>query len=236
MSIATLKRKTETKYNNMSVNMQQFSLNGGYRNQGYVGQTSLSRSLPRTLMRGVTARGHGGCCGTYKITPIVQSATTSTNNNQIMKSSVLDYDGMIAKKYRWIRRPYPHVSVKPDVNHHLGNESQYVIYKRQKTLSIASNRALNAECGLNTSKIFDRSQCKTVPRMFRSRLNTPQSFNASTCRLGTVKNIANDLKNPQSERITVLHSTCVSENDKEFIALGQKNTFAEPLPGPSKSY
>ena len=50
MSIATLKRKTQTKYNNMSVGSTQgFSLNGGFRNQGYVGQTSLSRSLSRTL-------------------------------------------------------------------------------------------------------------------------------------------------------------------------------------------
>ena len=65
MSIATLKRKTQTKYNNMSVGQSGFSINGTHRNQGYVGQTSLSRSLPRTLMRGNTVRGHGGCCGTF---------------------------------------------------------------------------------------------------------------------------------------------------------------------------
>ena len=61
MSIATLKRKSQTKYNNMSVGQPFFSLNGTHRNQGYVGQTSLSRSLPRTLMRGNVVRGHGGC-------------------------------------------------------------------------------------------------------------------------------------------------------------------------------
>ena len=52
MSIATLKRKTEAKYNNVSVNVPQFSINGGYRNQGWVGQTTLSRSLPKTPMVG----------------------------------------------------------------------------------------------------------------------------------------------------------------------------------------
>ena len=61
MSIATLKRKTQAKYNNMSVgNTHGFSINGTHRNQGYVGQTSLSRSLPRTLMKGNAVRGHGG--------------------------------------------------------------------------------------------------------------------------------------------------------------------------------
>ena len=52
MSIVALKRKTNTQYNNMSANRKGFSLNGTHRSQGYVGQTVLSRSLPRTLMRG----------------------------------------------------------------------------------------------------------------------------------------------------------------------------------------
>jgi len=43
MSIATLKRKTMTEYNRMSVGYTNFSLNGTRRNQGYVGQTMLSR-------------------------------------------------------------------------------------------------------------------------------------------------------------------------------------------------
>ena len=45
MSLATLKKKTEAKYKNLSVGLPQFSINGSLRNQGYVGQTSLSRSL-----------------------------------------------------------------------------------------------------------------------------------------------------------------------------------------------
>ena len=45
MSIATLKRKTQTKYNNMSVGLNGFSIVGTHRNQGYVGQPSLTRSI-----------------------------------------------------------------------------------------------------------------------------------------------------------------------------------------------
>jgi hypothetical protein len=100
MSVATLKRKTFAKYNNSSVNSKNgFSLNGTHRNQGYVGQTSLSRSLPRTLMKGNTARGHGGCCGTYKSYPIIQSCVTSTEDNSVVKSSVISTKGLISTRY-----------------------------------------------------------------------------------------------------------------------------------------
>ena len=43
MSIVTLKKKTGSVYKNMSANQSQFSLQGGYRNQGYVGQSIQSR-------------------------------------------------------------------------------------------------------------------------------------------------------------------------------------------------
>ena len=78
MSIVTLKKKTQTKYNNMSVGLQQFSLNGTHRNQGYVGQTMLSRSLPRTLAKGNTLKGHGGTNGHFIQYPSILSAVTST--------------------------------------------------------------------------------------------------------------------------------------------------------------
>ena len=100
MSIVTLKRKTAAKYNNSSVNSKEvFSLNGCYRNQGYVGQTSLSRSLPRTLMKGNTVRGHGGCCVTYRISPIVQSGVISTEDHSVIKSSVINTNGMIENRF-----------------------------------------------------------------------------------------------------------------------------------------
>ena len=99
MSIATLKRKSLVKYNNMSVGSPNgFSLNGTHRNQGYIGQTSLSRHLSRTLMKGSTVRGGGGCCGTYYQPGIVQSAVTSLEDSTVVKTSVLGTKGMIDTK------------------------------------------------------------------------------------------------------------------------------------------
>ena len=94
MSIATLKRKTESMYNNVSVGAARFSLNGTHRTQGYVGQTSLSRHLQRTPMKGNVIRGNGGCCGTYRIFPVitsgVQSAIDCLNDPRVVKKSVVN--------------------------------------------------------------------------------------------------------------------------------------------------
>ena len=98
MSIVALKRKTAAKYNNSSVNVPQFSINGGYRNQGWVGQTSLSRSLIKTPYRGDTPRGHGGCCGTYKVS-VVCPREPCTNNNAVIKKSSVSTDGMLDTKF-----------------------------------------------------------------------------------------------------------------------------------------
>ena len=83
MSIAVLKRKTQTKYNNMSVNNDTFSLNGTMRNQGYVGQTSLSRTIVRPLRNGTALRGHGGNNRTGRETVLKQSDIFSLEDNSV---------------------------------------------------------------------------------------------------------------------------------------------------------
>lgn len=117
MSIATLKRKTQAKYNNSSVGQNNFSLNGTHRSQGWVGQSMLSRSLPSTPMKGTTPKGNGGCCGTYNTKQgIIQSGVSSLNDNNVVKVSVIDNKGMLEEKntpYRNYLMPYPYVSSTP---------------------------------------------------------------------------------------------------------------------------
>jgi len=131
MSIATLKKKTQARYTNqMSIGYSGFSLNGTHRSQGYVGQTSLSRSLPRTLAKGPTLKGHGGCCGKYPTNPPILSAVNSTEDISVVKTSVLNTRGMLDTKYRWIRRPQPfsRVGIKEVDN------SDYINYIKRKTI------------------------------------------------------------------------------------------------------
>ena len=131
MSIATLKRKTFAKYNNSSVNTGEgFSLNGTHRNQGYVGQTSLSRSLPRTPMKGNVLRGRGGCCGTYNIRPVIQSGVTSTEDNRFIKSSVLSNKGMLQRRLSC----NPCNVVKPDSGLNANTQGELISRKQKECL------------------------------------------------------------------------------------------------------
>jgi len=161
MSIATLKRKTESMYKNVSVGTAQFSLNGTRRTQGYVGQTSLSRHLQRTPMKGNVIRGHGGCCGTYRIFPVitsgVQSAIDCLNNPHVVKTSVVNTHGMLEKKYvvdpasmttgspcdcYWTKNNV----VKPDSNQRL-QQSDYINLLGKQTLNAVVCQSRNASIG-----------------------------------------------------------------------------------------
>jgi hypothetical protein len=240
MSIATLKRKTQTKYNNMSVSQPQFSLNGGYRNQGYIGQSTQSRFTSRTLMVGTAIRGHGGGCGRYIFTksragmcgrfpilPIVTSSVYSTENNRVIKRSVLDNDGRIATRYRWIRRPQPDATVKPDVNQGLNIQSNYVNYKKNLAINATSTVARNNLCGPRAEPAIDRTVCRANPLMFRSRLNTPQSFNRTNCTLANKINRSNLFKNnilQQSDYIERKSNGCVQANDQKFLRFRRMTT------------
>jgi len=117
-----------------------FSLNGTRRSQGYIGQTSLSRSFPRTPMKGITPKGYGGCCGKYLVKPIIQSAVTSLNDPTKVKKSVLNNNGMILTTYRWIRRPQPFSSTKPDNNANCNSQSDYIPVLRNKEKWNISNK------------------------------------------------------------------------------------------------
>lgn len=172
MSIVTLKRKTNAKYNNMSVNQSSFSLNGTHRSQGYVGQTMLSRSLPRTLMRGNTERGHGGCCGTY---PKVHINTEGSglgsnllNDPTVVKSSVLDTNGMIMSKYRWIRRPAPFTSVK------------LTRYESNQYIDRLKRKEINEQCSITKDAVETNTQCCPFMKRYYQDYNSVSRKNVLT--------------------------------------------------------
>lgn len=202
MSIVTLKKKAAAKYNNSSVNSSTgFSLNGGYRNQGYVGQTSLSRSLPRTLMSGIAYKGYGGCCGKFPIQSPVSSSVLSTEDHNVIKKSSLTNTGMIASHYRWINRPDPFTSVKPaTINQN--NQQQYIEYVHRKNLIDPTG-----PCAITTKRV--NGTCDYVSKP--STLNAcPQNFNEEAKYIKssdyieslTQLAITNDLKDFKITKIT----------------------------------
>jgi hypothetical protein len=105
MSLATLKRKTAAKYNNMSVGQPNFSLNGTHRSQGYVGQNLRSESCM--------------LC-TNDITVIKPSVGGSSNHIQ-------------AKHFQSTRNGVN--SVKPDSNHIQNSQHTYIENIRKTTIN-----------------------------------------------------------------------------------------------------
>lgn len=141
MSIATLKKKTQTLHNNMSAGHAGFSINGTTRSSGYVGQDMLGRTLVRSLSdRNGTLKGHGGCCGKYPINEIKTTPEMAPlNDNNVVKSSSLGNNGMLMKRHRWIRRPQPYTTWKPSDCANISNQSYYIEYVARKAMDGSCN-------------------------------------------------------------------------------------------------
>jgi hypothetical protein len=212
MSIVTLKRKTATKYNNMSVNsMDGFSLNGTHRSQGWVGQNVISRSLPRTTMK-----SHGGCNGTFSFQPVILSGVNSTEDINVVKTSSLGTRGLIDTKYRWIRRPFPFASVKPDATLNINDQSSYVTSLAKETIKMSD------DCQEINTTHFKGCGGACYPQIFRS-LSSPGNLPKS---LQHTKPPFTALS--QSEYLSKKQNPCQA-NDVFTIPsdgpLGMKNNF-----------
>jgi hypothetical protein len=128
MSIATLKRKTVGGGNPRldpisGVGTKGFSLNGGCRNIGAVGQFRMVSNVTRTPFRGTLPMGHGGFNGEYYKKPS-NSGSCSTNDDSIIKHSSLTTAGLIDEKYKWTKSQYPRYWVKDDDNSYRQTKTQ----------------------------------------------------------------------------------------------------------------
>lgn len=241
MSEATLKKKTRTQYRNISVGSKNggFSLNGTRRSQGYVGQTMLGRHFPRTPMRGNVARGSGGCCGKYYMGTIVQSGVpfptgingnSANNNPQVVKSSVINNNGLIMTKYKWIRRPQPYASVKQNAL----NDDAKIYYPKAITISQSAYIHKKSSTLIkNLLKCNDTSICKPNSNACRSRpfgsvIHYPRAWSSVTKTAGS-KNVKLGPIS-QYEFISALTGNC-SKITKNMIKVSRA-----PLPGPPASY
>jgi hypothetical protein len=140
MSIHLLKRKTDAVRKTLSTGQPVFSLTGGHRNQGYVGQDLRGRSLVRSLYRNGALKNHGGCCGQLPENGIVRSPDLMcVNDADVVKASTVSTHGMLMQKHRWLRRPAPYATVKPDDGRHLGEQGLYINIKARRALLAADN-------------------------------------------------------------------------------------------------
>jgi hypothetical protein len=119
-----------------------FSINGGRRNVGYVGQ-SMAMGKNGTSFKGVNPVGHGGHLGQYhQGEPVYNSARVNTLGNQYMyiKPSVLSTYGMLRKRYRWAYN---------------GVNPNYWV----KNVGGSANLSDNYSSGLYTTNLGTKSDC-----------------------------------------------------------------------------
>ena len=124
-----------------------FSINGGRRNQGYVGQ-SMAMSKSGTPFRGLhPCWGSGAVRNTYiKAQPLLVSPLVKAVNRgsqyEFIKPSVLSTDGMLEKKYMWINNgQYPNYWVQPVYgNSNLSDNASQWLYIQNKA---AANVCVN---------------------------------------------------------------------------------------------
>jgi hypothetical protein len=103
MSIVTLKKKSRRFQVPISgLGNNGFSLNGGTRNYGRVGQTNFGRSVTGTPFRGTEPRGHGGSNGNYVVKISAPGELCIANDASIIKKTVKNNLGHI---YSTIKYP-----------------------------------------------------------------------------------------------------------------------------------
>lgn len=158
MSIVTLKKKSRHNRRISPISgrgKDGFSLNGGYRNIGAVGQFRLISNTTRTPFRGTEPMGNGGSGGQYYNKPL-NSGSCCTNDNRIIKKSSLNTAGMIDTKYKWTKGTYPNYWVQEDDNSYRITRDQ-ATYIRNLTQKVGSSVFTNVQNNGNCSPISDVS-------------------------------------------------------------------------------
>lgn len=196
MSIVALKRKSAA-IKNQSTGRSQFSINGTTRNQGYIGQTLQSRHLIHTPHRGSVAKDYSGCCNDFDIPP---SELTHLEDSTVVKTSVLSYKGMIAKRLLGTTFNV----VKPDNSHNGSDQGSYIDRLKRKSLKQIEDYCPEPE---DPQPIRDDA-CRLLRTLKGARIFSKPK---------TVCNIAKKVgADTHEERVAKLNKLCVA-NDVSYI-------------------
>jgi hypothetical protein len=193
MSIVVLKKKSRHNPRFAPVSgrgKDGFSLNGGYRNIGSVGQFRMISNTTRTPFKGTVAKGNGGNGGKYYNNPL-NSGSCCTNDVSIIKKSSKNTAGMIDTKYQWTKGTYPNYWVQED-------DGSYNITRDQSTYILKLTQKIGGAVG-----------CKTLTEEEKNKIKSCSSNTACSYHIGGKKIIRmpysknyNMLATSQSEYIT----------------------------------
>ena len=224
MSLVALKRKTAA-MQNLSSGQKGFSINGTHRSQGYIGQTSLSRSLINTPHGQTGApEGYGGCCGDFSTTTNIRASETfSLEDENVVKKSVLSNTGMLSNRNRWLKRSAPYTSTKLTAGW-TNAQGDYIAYLKKKA----------AKCDpTQTDKLLNEKEVNSVATSKCTTTNITRKDGAPVFNKTTVctftKPVSDYTSLSQGEHIFKLHDKCADQDDVVFSIVS--NTRRSPLIG-----
>ena len=224
MSLVALKRKVAA-MQNLSTGQKGFSINGTHRSQGYVGQTSLSRSIIHTPHGQTGAfQGYGGCCGKFDTTTNIRASETfSLEDENVVKKSVLSTSGMLANRNKWLKRSAPYTSTKLTSGWTNG-QGDYIAYLKKKA----------AKCDpRQPEKLIDTKEINSVATNKCSSTTITRKGGASIFKRSTVctftKPVSDYTAISQGEHVFKIHDKCADQDDVEFKIVS--NTRRTPLIG-----
>ena len=224
MSLVALKRKTAA-MKNLSSGQKGFSINGTHRSQGYIGQTSLSRSLINTPHgRTGAPEGYGGCCGDFSTTTNIRASETfSLEDENVVKKSVLSSTGMLSNRNRWLKRSAPYTSTKLTAGWTNG-QGDYIAYLKKKAAKCDPTQA---------DKLLDEKEVNSVATSKCTTTNITRKDGAPVFNKTTVctftKPVSDYTSLSQGEHIFKLHDKCADQDDVVFSIVS--NTRRVPLIG-----
>lgn len=215
MSLQTLKKKSRNNRRFAPISgrgINGFSLNGGYRNIGAVGQFRMISNTTRTPYKGPVAKGNGGKNGKYYKTSNqgggLNSGSCCTNDNLIIKKSSLNNAGMIDTKYKWINGTYPNFWVQEDDSQSRSGTRDQSIYIQNLTKKYGSCVFTNVQSSGNCGTTTD-----TDPYIYSCSGNS----NACSYYIGTKKYIrmpyAKNFNQPAMSQGQYIRTGGVSKNN-----------------------
>lgn len=224
MSLVALKRKTAA-MQNLSTGQKGFSINGTHRSQGYIGQTSLSRSLINTPHGQTGApEGHGGCCGDFSTTSNIRASETfSLEDENVVKKSVLSTAGMLSNRNRWLKRSAPYTSTKLTAGWTNG-QGDYIAYLKKKAAKCDPSQADKL---LNEKEVNSVATSKCTTTNITRKDGAPVFNKTMVCTF--TKPVSDYTSISQGEHIFKLHDKCADQDDVLFKIVS--NTRRTPLLG-----
>lgn len=207
MSINVLKKKSQRFQQHISGKGHDgFSLVGGYRNIGIVGQTNLAKSVSRTRFRGNLPMGHGGQNGQFKIV-INNSGSCCGNDPSIIKPTVKNTKDAILQQNKWLHSAYPRYWVKNGAteveNFSQGEYIKNIVVKAATCVVSKTDSGID-NCGSPSESIQENKRCgaasyyiggkKYIRMPYAKTLNTLAVSSSEYMRSGLLKN--NNLPTP----------------------------------------